>query len=184
LNAFLVFLDESGFLMAPLLRRSWSPCGNTPIVRHRTRSHKKVSAIAALVVSPCKSNVRLYFRLHPDENIATAQVRHFLQNLHRHIQGPVVLIWDRHKAHRSRKTTSLLKSWADFHSVLLPPYAPELNPVEGVWGYLKLNPLANLACLQLDELHRCAHRHSRSIQRNPDLLRAFVEHSALPLRLK
>ena len=178
-----MFLDESGILMAPVLRRSWSPCGQTPIVRHRTRHHKKVSAIAALAISPCRSNVRLYFRLHPNINIASPQVSTFLHDLRRHISGPIVLIWDRHKAHRSRKTKSVLDLWPSFHALLLPPYAPELNPVEGFWGYLKVNPLANAAILDLDTLAATTRKHGRSIQRTQSLLRSFVAHSPLPLRL-
>ena len=64
------------------------------------------------------------------------------------------------------------------------PYAPELNPIEYVWGYLKLNPLANLAFFDLEQLTTTARRHARSPQRKPDLLRSFLRHSPLPLRLR
>ncbi len=47
------------------------------------------------------------------------------------------------------------------------PYAPELNPIEYVWGYLKLNPLANLAFFDLEQLTTTARRHTRSLQRKP-----------------
>jgi hypothetical protein len=53
-----------------------------------------------------------------------------------------------------------------------------------VWGYLKLNPLANLAFFDLDQLTTTARRHTRSLQRKPDLLRSFLKHSPLSLRLK
>jgi hypothetical protein len=43
LNATLVFLDESGLMMAPLVRRTWAPRGQTPILLQRTRSRDKVS---------------------------------------------------------------------------------------------------------------------------------------------
>src|SRR6266700_3407196 len=52
LGAHLVCLDETGFLMMPVLRRTWAPCGAPPTVCVRTRSHEKVSGIGALVVSP------------------------------------------------------------------------------------------------------------------------------------
>jgi hypothetical protein len=48
----LVFLDESGFLPAPLARHSWAPAGQTAVLyQRRGRHHKKVSAVAALCVS-------------------------------------------------------------------------------------------------------------------------------------
>lgn len=60
--------------MAPLLRRTWSRCGQTPILYQRGRSLQKVSAIAALRVSPKRDCVRMYFRLHPDANIHGEEV--------------------------------------------------------------------------------------------------------------
>ncbi|GAA3467331.1 hypothetical protein GCM10018965_018830 [Nonomuraea roseola] len=39
--------------------------------------------------------------------------------------------------------------------ILLPAYAPELNPVEVVWAHLKRS-LANLAKKTLNELRACA----------------------------
>ena len=169
--------------MAPLVRRSWSPRGVTPVLFHRTRHHRKVSMIAALCVSPNRTRVRLCFRLYPDRNITGSEVRYFLRHLLRHLHRPIVLIWDRLLAHRS----VLVRRWIAAHPrlqpALLPPYAPELNPVETLFAYLKTNPLANLACLQLDDLRRRAHQHSRRLQHRPDLLRAFVQHGVLPLRL-
>ena len=69
------------------------------------------------------------------------------------------------------------------HTEFLPPYAPELNPVEGVWGYLKLNPLANHAADDAGELARTALGHTRRVARRPALLRSFIHASGLPLRL-
>jgi hypothetical protein len=48
LKAALVFIDESGFLMAPYVRRSWAPKGATPVLYQCGRSHQKVSDQAAL----------------------------------------------------------------------------------------------------------------------------------------
>src|SRR5439155_5113708 len=59
LNAYLVFLDESGFLLLPTVRRTWAPRGTTPIVRHRYR-RDKVSAISAVTVSPQRHRCGLY----------------------------------------------------------------------------------------------------------------------------
>ncbi len=64
------------------------------------------------------------------------------------------------------------------------PYAPELNPVEYAWSYLKMNPLANLAAPELDVLADSARRAARSVQRKPHLLRSFLAHSPLSLRLR
>ena len=55
-------------MMAPLVRRSWSPRGQTPVLRQRGRSHRKVSVIAAIIVSPQRRRVRAVFGFLPDAN--------------------------------------------------------------------------------------------------------------------
>jgi DDE superfamily endonuclease len=110
LKASLVFIDESGFMMAPLVRRTWAPRGATPIMLQRGRSHEKVSAIAALVVSPRRDNVRFFFRLHPDENIKTPLIVSFLRQLSRQLgKRTFLVVWDRLNAHRAKATTVCLK---------------------------------------------------------------------------
>lgn len=183
LKAYLIFLDESGILMAPLVRRSWSPRGQTPVLRQRTRSHQKVSAVACLCITPKRNRVRLYFRLHPDANIDAAATTDYLRHLLRQVRGNVVLIWDRLLAHRAKTTQAFLERSPRLHPVFLPPYAPELNPVEYVWAYLKTNPLANWPICDVGILARVARRHGRSLQHKEDLLRSFLKHSPLSLRL-
>ena len=77
-EAWLVFLDESGLLMVPLVWRSWASRRHTPVIRQRTRSHRKVSVIVALCVLPTRDEVRLFFRLHPDANVDAGRAVGFL----------------------------------------------------------------------------------------------------------
>lgn len=170
--------------MAPLVRRSWSRRGQTPSLYQRGRSHQKVTIIAALCVAADRRNLHLYFRLHPSANITGPLVIHFLRNLLRQLPGPLIVIWDRLLAHRGKLVGNFLRSEPRLHTVLLPPYAPELNPVENVWCYLKMNAMANWAPLDMDMLTRTARRRGRSIQRRLPLLRSFLLHSPLFLRLK
>lgn len=170
--------------MAPLVRRSWAPRGHTPILYQRTRSHKKVSVIAAICIAPTRDRVHLYFRLHPDANINASSVYDFLKSLLRQLNKPAVLVWDRFLPHRSRKVKSMLSNRPRLYLEFFPPYAPELNPVENVWGYLKINPMANMTPYDIDSLAHTARNHGRSLQRKDHLLRSFVKHSPLSLRLK
>ena len=184
IGAALVFLDESGFLMMPLVRRTWAPRGQTPLLHHRTNSYRKVSVIAALAVSPRRDRVHLYFRLHPHANINAHAVRAFLRHLSRHIQCPVFLIWDRFLPHRARLVQRSILKKRTWRSVFLPAYAPELNPTENVWGYLKTNSMANEALYELDDLAQSTRRHGRSLQRRESMLRSLLKHTPLFLRLK
>jgi transposase len=182
LKASLVFLDESGLLLAPLVRRSWAPRGRTPILYQPGRSREKVSMIAALSISPKRRRVGLYFSLRPNANVTTSWVVVFLRELARHLRGPVILIWDRLPSHRARGVLKFLERRRRIHSVLLPPYAPELNPVEGFWSYFKQNPLANLSPEDAKALASIARRHAQALRGRTDLLRSLIQWSPLSLR--
>ncbi|MDH4270443.1 MAG: transposase [Candidatus Aminicenantes bacterium] len=184
LAASLIFLDESGFLLAPLVRRTWAPQGQTPILRQRTNTYRKLSAIAALVVSPRRDRVRLFFSFYPNANINAARVQLFLRHLHRHIRGPGILLWDRFPAHRGRSVQSYLAEKTAWRSEFLPAYAPELNPMENVWCYMKTHSRTNEVVFDLVDLTESARRHGRALQRRDGLLRSFLKHTPLFLRLK
>ena len=171
--------------MAPLVRRSWAPRGCTPVLIQRGAHHRKVSVIAALCVAPDRHRVYFYFRLYPDADIQARHVIGFLRRLQRELHGPWVMLWDRLNAHRARLTTEFLAAHPQHpFPAFFPSYAPELNPVEYAWGYLKMNPLANLARFDTAALRRTAHRYARSLQRQPNLLQSFLHHSPLSLRLR
>ncbi len=82
-------------MMAPFMRRTWNPRGETRLLHHCGGTHRKVSAIAALCVPPERDDVRLYFRLHPNANINAERVVDFLGQLLPQVDAPMVLIWDR-----------------------------------------------------------------------------------------
>lgn len=168
--------------MAPLVRRSWSPRGHTPVLKQRTRLYRKISVIGALCITPQRDAVHLYFRLHA-ANINAVRIISFLRQLDRQLKAPAILIWDRLPAHRAVKVRSFLAGRPHLHTELLPPYAPELNPIEYLWGYLNFNPLANLACMDLEVLGDCARQAARSVQTDQDLLRSLIRHCSLSLRL-
>ena len=183
LGAWLVFIDECAFLMAPLVRRGWAPRGETPVIRQRTRSHRKVSAIGALCVAPERDQARLYFRLHPNANVDARRTVAFLAALDRQLSAPFVVIWDNPRVHHAIVVRDFLVTHPHARLVFLPPYAPELNPIEYVWGCLKANRMANLAIPELEELADMARSQARSLQRRSGLLKSFVRHSPLSLHL-
>jgi hypothetical protein len=171
-------------LMAPLVRRTWSPRGQTPILYQKTCSHKKVSVIGAICIAPRKNRLSMYFRLHPDANIASDAVKSFLRCLLKELQGHIIIVWDRFQPHRSKKVQSLLAIRPRrLHFDYFPPYAPELNPVEYIWAHTKLNPMANATAMELDALATDTRRSMRSLQKKQTLLRSFFKKSGLSLRL-
>jgi transposase len=178
-----VCLDETGFLMAPLLRRTWGRRGLTPTLVVRARSHEKVSGIGALIVSPQRRRITLALALHTKTNIRGPQVLRFLRRLRRHLRGTVVLVWDLGNPHKHRLVRAWLARHPCWHVVWFPPYAPELNPAEQLWTYLKYGRLANFAPDDLDGIRRAVTRERRRLARRPMLLRNLFRHSTLPFRV-
>ena len=161
--------------MAPLVCRGWSPQGQAPLLLQRGEHHQKVSLIAVLCLRGRGS--RFYFRLHPNADIHTQQVISFLRHMDRELNGPWLLLWDRLNAHRARRTSQFLASRSYPRAYFLPAYAPDLNPIEYAWCYLKMNPLANSPHFDLPALTHTTRRQTRAPQRKPDLLGSFLSHS-------
>lgn len=161
------------------MRRSWAPRGHTPVVYQNLRYREKVSCIAALSLSPQRRRAGLYFSLRPNANLTTVWLRAFLRDLLRHFRNPVVLVWDRLPVHRAHALQEFFLRRPGLHPVLLPPYAPELNPVETLWAYLKRNPLANLAAPDAPTLAKIARRHTRHVKHTPTLLHSFFRSTPL-----
>ena len=146
-HATLVFTDESGFLLLPLVRRTLAPRGHAAPLRHRARQRDKASVAAALTLSPCRGHVGLHYRTYPNGYVNVEAYALFLRGLLRKAGGggPLVLVHDRGNMHRGDPMRELAR---DFPSPrldlnLLPPYAPELNPVEQLWNFAKDKELSN-----------------------------------------
>jgi transposase len=180
LAAHLVFIDESGFLLIPSVRKTWSPVGQTPILRHRDR-HDRISAISGLSVSPKRRRCTLYCQLYED-NIQGEEVAVFLRHLLCQIRGFLIVLLDNGTTHRSGPVRQLLGRTSRLRLVPFPAYAPELNPDEGVWNHLKTT-LANGRPDRQAELMDVLADEVCHLAASPSLLRACIRQSDLPLFL-
>lgn len=176
----MAFIDEAGLLMAPLVKKTWALKGHTPYLFQKTRSHKKITAVSALCTTSKGRRSRLFFRLHPNKNLSATLGISFLRQLRQNVPGHLIVIWDRLLAHRSRKTKRFLDKTSKIHVEYLPPYAPELNPVEYVWGYLKHHSLAQFTPIDEDELLTTSKHHICRLRKQRPLLKSFLQHSKLP----
>ena len=140
LGAHIVFVDESGFLLIPHVLKTWAPRGQTPIHRHRYR-RDKVSVISGISVSPIRHHPDLYYQLWLN-NIGCAEVCVFLRHLLHHLRGHVIVLLDNSSTHNGEPVRELRRRHCRLHLEYFPPYAPELNPDEGVWSLTKRS-LAN-----------------------------------------
>lgn len=115
--------------MAPLVRRSLAPCGETPILKHKGAHREKVSVIAALSLSPKRQRLGLYFQTHPKEFVNNVRAAAFVRQLLWHLRGKVILVWDRGNMHRGDPIRQLLRDYPRLSIEELPPYA---YPFQGV----------------------------------------------------
>jgi transposase len=94
----------------------------------------------------------VYFQIHTG-SIKSLQVVEFLRHLKRHLPGKMLVIWDGAPIHRSLLVKNYVAATKGRIVVeRLPAYAPELNPVEYMWGHLKTHEIANLIATKAWEL--------------------------------
>jgi transposase len=143
-----VFADQAGFYLLPSKVRTYAPVGQTPIIRAPlSRGH--LSAMGGITPEG-----KLYLMVQ-EKAYRGVDVVGFLKHLARHITGKLLVLWDGAPIHRSRAVKEYLSNGAAhrIHLEQLPGYAPELNPAEGIWSYLKRVELKNLCCQSISHLH-------------------------------
>ena len=104
----------------------------------------------------------------------------FLQHLQRHIPGKILILWDGAPIHRSLLVKNHVA--ATRRRVIverLPAYAPELNPVEYMWGHLKTHEIANLIATKAWELSLEATAALRRMRRRNSIIAACYTQSEL-----
>jgi putative transposase len=181
-NSHIVLIDESGLMLAPLLRRTWSLRGHPPELRQEGGSRQKVSVSAALCISPRRHRLKLLYQTLEKAYFNNVRTAEFLKLILRRLPGDIIVIWDGGTMHKGDPIRRIL---ARHHRRLsferLPPYAPMLNPVEQLWGWLKYGQLNNFATHNTHELNRKIVARLNVISRNQPRLRAFFRASKLPL---
>jgi len=136
-RAYLVFVDETGFMMYPTVRKTFSPRGETS-VNKVTDPHGRISTIGALTISPVSEKLDWHYRmLEYNVNFRGPAVVAFLAQLSAAINGPMVIIWDQIIIHSCEVVEQYLSTNPNIKLEPFPPYAPELNPVDRAWFYIK-----------------------------------------------
>jgi len=128
LGATLAFADETGVLLAPLVRTTLARAGHAPPLRVRARRRDQVSLAGVVTLSPARGRVGLYYQTYPDAYVDNVAYAHFLRALLWHVRGPLVLLHDGGTMHKGPPVDAVLAAHARLHVYRLPPYAPELNP--------------------------------------------------------
>jgi len=179
-SAHIVFVDEAGFMLEPTVRRTFAPCGKTPRFRIADR-HGRISVIGAIAVSPDLKSVGFnYEMLEDNANYRGQTVARFLRSLRADLPGPLTLIWDKIPIHCGEPVKELIQE-TDLVSEPFPLHAPELNPVDRVWGYVKHGRIPNFAPPDLGVLRSTLTVEFDRVGGMPDLLKSLIGATGLPL---
>jgi transposase len=163
----IIFVDEAGFYLLPMAVRTWAPRRHTPILKVKlTRDH--LSAMSGITLDG-----RLFMQVRQTSYDSQAVIG-FLRVLLRQVPGKLLIIWDGSPIHRSREIKAFLKRGAAkrLHLEQLPGYAPDLNPDEGIWQYLKRVEMGTLCCRDLDHLYQELIRARERLRHKRDIIEA------------
>jgi transposase len=182
-GAWIVFIDETGFMLVPTVRRTYAPRGERPV--HRTgHPHGRISAAGAIAVRPGRDCIRLRYALLADQvNFRGPSIVQFVRELRADLDGPMTVIWDQIPIHEGASVAAFLAAQPDVVAEPFPPYAPELNPADGIWRYIKYGRLSNYTPYEMDELRGKVVEELDRLKESPDLLTSFIRLAKLPIEL-
>jgi transposase len=182
-NAHLAFVDETGFMLDPVIRRTYAPRGKTP-VNPVVDPHARISVIGAITVDPKRERVgMLYNMLGDNANFRGPGIAHFVDLLREEVASPLTILWDRITIHSCEETERCLKRLPDVMFEPFPPYTPKLNPADGIWSYVKYGRLPNFTPPDLEVLRTTVTAELDRLRQEEELLRSFIRHTKLPLGL-
>lgn len=140
-----VWADEVGISMKPVVGNTWATRGQTPVIFAKT-NWKKLSVIGGIT-----SDGQFFQQTHEGSIKAPGFIA-FLSHLLRHLKGKITVVVDNASIHKAKSVSDFLAKHDRLSITYLPPYCPELNPVELVWAYLKRHLLANYCPGTLEQL--------------------------------
>ncbi|MHA1492239.1 MAG: IS630 family transposase, partial [Promethearchaeota archaeon] len=129
----ILFQDEASIQFSPTITRMWSLKGHQPEIL-TFGGRKRQHLIGA--VEPLAGRVHVPL----SEAMKAKQFEHFLEGLLARYKdaGKILLILDNARAHHSKELEPFLKANEEkLELMFLPPYSPDMNPMEWFWKFLR-----------------------------------------------
>jgi len=143
INKKIIFFDEGRFGTMTTIKRKWSLKGSKCEIKVK-QGYSNFYSFSGV----CPSTGEMFSLLLPKVN--TEMMNLYLEKLSSKFKGEkIVLIMDNAGWHKSKR----LKVPKNIEIEYLPPYSPELNPVERLWKWLKENTIHNRIFLNIEELY-------------------------------
>jgi len=116
-----------------------------------------------------------------DRSLKGLDAVRFLKHLVEHVSHRLLVIWDGNPIHHGNEVRHFLSSKEGKGVQLeqLPAYAPELNPDEGIWNYLKRVELRNVVCQNMSQLFRQFRRAVQRLRQKRRIIRSCFAQAGL-----
>lgn len=166
LGAAIFFLDEAGFQSDPPLGKTYGLKGTTPVVTS-SGQRQSINVISAVQASGGFWAATYTGKL--DAESFVIFLRDFMKG-----RGKVFLVVDGHPAHKANLVKEYVagtKGRLELH--FLPPYAPDLNPDEFVWNYMKNQGVSKKPLKKGESLRKRVEQDLVDIQNNKELVSSF-----------
>lgn len=144
-------------------------------------------SMAGLVCAKAGERSRMFYRIRvyhrrkgEPKGLSEHDYMQLLRAAHHQLDAPIVCVWDNDGKHTSKTMRQFIEEHDWLTVYQLPPYAPELNPTEGVWANVK-GTLGNLAARGIDELATIVKSRLKRIQYRPGLIDGFIAGTGLVL---
>lgn len=166
-GAEIFWLDEAGVRSDDPLQRTWGLKGKTPVVQTSSK-RQSINVITAL------SNAGGFWYMAYSGRFNGDKFIECLKDFMKYRRRPVVLIMDGHPVHKAKKVKEYIQSLDGKLTVeLLPPYAPEHNPDEYVFHYMKKQGATKKPLKKDESLKSRVLADLKAIKANKKLVKSF-----------
>jgi transposase len=169
-GAVIYFQDESGIRSDFHSGTTWALKGRTPIIE-ATGARFGLNMMAAIT-----PRGQMHFII-VKGTVQSDRICEFLKRLMHGHEHKVFLVWDGHPTHKSNKVKACIDKFdGRLEIFLLPPYSPDLNPIEQLWNHTKGNGVGRQVVKGPDQFKTAVINKLRSLQKLPDKIASFFRH--------
>ena len=175
-NRRIVFQDETAVRLMPSVRKTYAPIGQSPEIQLDTKNKGYVSVSGSI-----SSDSYFYFEVREGEGFKQKGLTRYLDNNSADCLDRLLVVWDNAPSHQAKTVKNYLKQQAETPRIWLvniPPYSPELNPIELLWANLK-HRLANRFFQNTKQLKEAVTNELQQIKNDKELIISFFKHKEL-----
>ena len=172
----LAFVDECGFSPSQPVNYSWTVPGERKRVRYENPQGRRINVMAAMMVDG-RSGALSWSK--KSGSFKSEEFVEFLRRTFAPVEGLKVVVMDNYSIHRSKVVKKACRSLRREGIVLycLPPYSPDLNDIEGVFGAIKRHDMPERTYRSLEELEDAI---DSAFDRSEQRLKSRCEYSLRP----